>query len=166
MIIKSNQVKVIASYEIVIVNREYKFVGMSVTAKFPESFPEVAILVQQDFWDRRKQIKNARDYEILLSPGMCNGILATYLACLEVTEFSELLPEGMISFTLPNTEYVKISCTNKTIGEGYNKLFEWLKENKYEHKFYGACQIEIFYIDDEADEEPVEILIPISKVRS
>lgn len=152
-----------ASFEIEVVNREYKFVGMYITGNFPESFPEVAVTVQREFWERRKEIKNSKDYETLFSPGMCNGILATYFACIEVTEVDNV-PEGMIAFTLPDTEYVKVSCTNKTIGEGYNKLFDWMKQNRYEHKFYGACQIEIFYINDEVDEEPVEILIPISKL--
>lgn len=158
----SNQLS--ASFEIEVVNREYKLVGMSITANFPKSFPEAAITIQREFWKRRNEIKNSKDYEILFSPGMCNGILATYFACIEVTEYSDKTPEGMIAFTLPSTEYVKISCTNKTIGEGYNKLFKWMKENQYEHKLYGACQIEIFYINDEADEEPAEILIPISKL--
>ncbi|MFC6333138.1 GyrI-like domain-containing protein [Paenibacillus septentrionalis] len=153
----------LASFEIEVVNREYKFVGMYITGNFPESFPEVAVTVQREFWERRKEIKNSKDYETLFSPGMCNGILATYFACIEVTEVDNV-PEGMIAFTLPDTEYVKVSCTNKTIGEGYNKLFDWMKQNRYEHKFYGACQIEIFYINDEVDEEPVEILIPISKL--
>ncbi|GIP18126.1 hypothetical protein J40TS1_37680 [Paenibacillus montaniterrae] len=152
-----------ASFEIEVVNREYKLVGMSITGNFPESFPEVAVTVQREFWERRKEIKNSKDYETLFSPGMCNGILATYFACVEVTEVDNV-PEGMIAFTLPDTEYVKVSCTNKTIGEGYNKLFDWMKQNRYEHKFYGACQIEIFYINDEVDEEPVEILIPICKL--
>jgi predicted transcriptional regulator YdeE len=156
--------KVEASYEIEVVNREYKLIGMSITAKFPESFPDAAISIQRDFWDRRKQIPNAKDYEVLFSPGMCNGILATYFACSEVTEYSETIPEGMIAFTLPDTEYVKIRCTNKTIGEGYNKLFEWMRDKEYEHRYQGACQIEIFYIEDQADEELVEILIPINKV--
>lgn len=155
--------QLVASFEIEVVNREYKFVGMYITGNFPESFPEVAVTVQRDFWERRKEIKNSKDYETLFSPGMCNGILATYFACIEVTEVDNV-PEGMIAFTLPDTEYVKVSCTNKTIGEGYNKLFDWMKQNRYEHKFYGACQIEIFYINDEVDEEPVEILIPISKL--
>lgn len=155
--------QLVASFEIEVVNREYKFVGMSITGNFPESFPEVAVTVQREFWERRKEIKNSKDYETLFSPGMCNGILATYFACIEVTEVDHV-PEGMIAFTLPDTEYVKVSCTNKTIGEGYNKLFDWMKQNRYEHKFYGACQIEIFYINDEVDEEPVEILIPISKL--
>lgn len=155
--------QLVASFEIEVVNREYKFVGMYITGNFPESFPEVAVTVQREFWERRKEIKNSKDYETLFSPGMCNGILATYFACIEVTEVDNV-PEGMIAFTLPDTEYVKVSCTNKTIGEGYNKLFDWMKQNRYEHKFYGACQIEIFYINDEVDEEPVEILIPISKL--
>lgn len=156
--------KLTASFEIEVVNREYKLVGMSITGNFPDSFPEVAVTIQRAFWDRRKEIKNAKNPDILFSPGMCNGILATYLACVEVTEIGEI-PEGMIGFVLPSNEYVKVACTNRTIGEGYNHLFEWMKQNQYEHQFYNACQIEIFYIDEEADEEPVDILIPIQKVK-
>lgn len=152
-----------ASFEIEVVNREYKLVGMSITGNFPESFPEVAVTIQRAFWERRKEIQHAKDYDILFSPGMCNGIVATYFACTEVAEIGDV-PEGMIAFTLPDVEYVKVACTNKTIGQGYDKLFEWMKQNNYEHRLYGACQIEIYYINEEADEEPVEILIPISKV--
>ncbi|WP_270168713.1 GyrI-like domain-containing protein [Paenibacillus sp. SYP-B4298] len=160
-----SQNNVVASFEIEVVNREYKLVGMSITGNYPDSFPEVAVTIQRAFWDRRKEIKNSKDYDILFSPGMCNGIVATYFACTEVTDIGEV-PEGMLAFTLPDMEYVKIACTNKTIAQGYDKLFEWMKQNQYEHRFYNACQIEIFYIDEEAEEEPVDILIPLSKVKA
>ncbi|MBB6024692.1 putative transcriptional regulator YdeE [Paenibacillus sp. JGP012] len=151
------------SFDIEVVNREFKLVGLCETGNFPDAFPELAVKVQRAFWDRRKEIKYGKDYEVLFSPFMCNGIIATYFGCVEVTEFADV-PEGMLAFVLPETTYVKVLCTNKTIGEGHDKLHEWIRQNGYEPKLYGSSQIEIYYIDEEADEEPVEILFPVSKV--
>lgn len=151
---------VIATYKCEIVKKEFKLVGISNTAPFPSAFPEAAIKVQQEFWERRKVIANAVNNEILISPYLCNGIIATYFACLEVSDIQST-PEGMIGFTLPFSEYAKISCTNKTIGDGYNKIFDWIGENGYKQKSNNASQIEVFYIDELAEEELVEILIPI-----
>ena len=68
-----------------------------------------------------------------------------------------------MGFEVPSTKYAKTTCTNKTIGEGYNKVFQWMGENGYIQKEYYAFQIEIFYIDELAEELPVEILIPIKE---
>jgi predicted transcriptional regulator YdeE len=152
-----------ATTDVEVVNRSYQFVGMSVTATFPDSFPEAAIRVQTEFWGRRGEIRQAKNADVLFSPGMCNGIVATYFACLEVMDLSSV-PEGMIGFALPAMDYAKTRCTNKTIGDGYDTIFAWCKENGYEHRQQGAMQIEVFYIDDDVDEEPVDVLIPISTV--
>jgi predicted transcriptional regulator YdeE len=151
-----------ATHQVEVVNRAYQFVGMSITAPWPDSFQEPSMKIQREFWERKGEVSLAKSRDILFSPGMYNGIIATYFACLEVAELSHV-PEGMIGFTLPAVDYAKVDCTNKTEGEGYDKLFAWMKENGYEHRLYGACQIEAYYMDDEADEAPVEILIPISK---
>ena len=92
---------------------------------------------------------------------MCNDIVATYFACVEVDELTEI-PKGMIGFKLPMMEYAKISCSNKTIDQGYSKLFAWISENGYKQKWYDkSFPIEIFYLEEGAEEEVVEILIPI-----
>ena len=144
-----------------ITTREVQLVGQSITANFPQSFPDAAILIQKQFKDRRDEIAKAVDREVLFSPYMCNGIFATYFACLEVEELNSV-PEGMIGFKLPAMEYAKVNCTNKSIGEGYTKIFEWMKENGYRQKFLdNSCPIQIFYYEENVEEEFVEILIPI-----
>lgn len=144
-----------------ITNREYTLIGQSITSNFPKSFPDAAVKIHQEFVQRRDEVLDAKDPEVLLSPYMCNGIFATYFACLEVSEVSEV-PEGMIAFTLPLQKYAKINCTNKSIGEAYGKIFEWMKKNGYNQNFLNkSCPIEIYYFEDNVEEEDVEILIPI-----
>lgn len=150
--------------EIKVVTREYKLVGISGTGKFPESFPDTASNVIHKFGELRRKIENARNYDTVFCPGMCNGIVATYFACLEVDEIMNEVPNEMISFDLPKTEYVLIRCTNNSIMDGYDKLSKWMNENKYKHKLYRACQIEIYYNFDSNGEEPADVLIPIERI--
>lgn len=144
-----------------VTTREYALIGQSITANFPNGFPDAAVKIQSDFIERRNEILYAKDKEVLISPYMCNGIVATYFACLEVSELS-VIPVGMIGFTLPSQMYAKINCTNKSIGEAYGRIFDWMKENGYVQKFLDhTCPIEIFYFEDNVEEEDVEILIPV-----
>lgn len=144
-----------------LIERAYKLVGMCSTSNFPSSFPEAAVSIQKKFEERRYELKHAKNHEVLLSPYMCNGVLATYFACLEVEELSDI-PEGMIGFELPHMTYAKIDCTNKSIGEAYDKVFAWMKEQGYKQRFLEqSCPIEIYYFEDDVEEEAVEILIPI-----
>ncbi len=153
--------KRIASYECEVIERDFLLVGESITANFPHSFPDAAIKVQVEFVKKRELVKNVVDKEVLFSPYMCNDIMATYFACLEVTELSDI-PEGMVGFKVPTTKYAKVSCTNKTIDNGYNKVFEWMRENELKQKWFSSSfPIEIYYFEDNVEEEIVEILIPI-----
>lgn len=151
----------IATFECEVITREYNLVGQSITANFPNSFPDAAIKIHTEFVSKKAEIKGAINYEIIYSPYMCNSIVATYFACLEVSEIRHI-PDGMIGFNLPKTEYAKISCSNKTIGEGYSKIFEWINSKGYKQKNSSSSSaIEIYYFEDNVDEEKVEILIPI-----
>lgn len=68
----------------------------------------------------------------------------------------------MIGFELPMMQYAKISCSNKTIDHGYSKIFTWMGENGFKQKWYDrSFPIEIFNLEEGAEEEVVEILIPI-----
>lgn len=143
-----------------IVEKELNFVGINITALFPSGFPDAAIKVQQEFMERMNEISNAINKNVLLSPFICNEIIATYFAGLEVSDLNSI-PEGMMGFTVPPAKYAKVTCTNKTIGEGYDKVLHWMGENGYIQKMYYAFQIEMYYLDELAEEEQVEILIPI-----
>ncbi|HET7579266.1 MAG TPA: effector binding domain-containing protein [Bacillales bacterium] len=136
-------------------------VGQSITANFPQGFPDAAIKIQEEFVERRNEVSNAKDPEVLFSPYLCNDIFATYFACLEVSEISDV-PEGMIGFQLPSLTYAKINCTTRSIDKAYGKIFEWIHEHGYKQKFLDrSCPMEIYYLEDNAEEEDVEILIPV-----
>ncbi|MDN4607896.1 GyrI-like domain-containing protein [Sporosarcina highlanderae] len=155
------EVKTVATFECGIIEKEYQLVGESITANFPEGFPDAAIKVQMDFERRLDEVANWKSKQVLFSPYMSNGIFATYFACLEVDEIKDV-PEGMMALKLPLTKYAKISCSNKTVGQGYNKLFAWMGENGHKQKQYNdSCPIEIFYLEEDTEEEVVEILMPI-----
>lgn len=155
------KVKTIATFECEVVQRKYELIGQSITANFPESFPDSAMKVQMEFEKRLDEVVNCKDKHILISPYMSNDIVVTYFACVEVDTLTEI-PEGMIGLELPMMEYAKISCSNKTVDQGYSKLIAWMGENGYKKKLYErSFPIEIFYLEKNAEEEFVEILIPI-----
>lgn len=150
----------IAIFDCEVVMKEFQFVGQCITVNFPSSFPDAAVKIQREFWQRRSEIHDAVNPDILFSPYMCNGVVATYFACSEVSAIGEV-PEGMIDFKLPSTKYAKISCSNRTIGEGYSKIFDWIGANGFKQRSGNdSSSIEVFHIE-ENDEEKVEILIPI-----
>lgn len=151
-----------ATFQCSIVSRKFELVGQSITGNYPQLFPDAAIKVQIEFMERMNEVKNSKNRQVLVSPYMCNDIVATYFACLEVEKVVEV-PEGMVGFTIPNMKYAKVSCTNKTIDKGYRKIFKWMTVNGYNQKWYDkSFPIEIFYLGNGADEIMVEILIPIS----
>ncbi|MFS0688313.1 effector binding domain-containing protein [Sporosarcina sp. 179-K 8C2 HS] len=154
-------VKTVATFACEVVKREFELVGQSITADFPQSFLDAAMKVQMEFEKRIDEVKGCKNKHVLISPYMCNDIVATYFACVEVDNLTEI-PEGMVGFRIPMMEYAKISCSNKTIDQGYSKLFAWMSENGYKQKWYDkSFPIEIFYLEEGAEEEVVEILIPI-----
>lgn len=145
-----------------VVTKEWKVVGMSITAPFPAGFPDAAMQIHHQFVAKRDLIKHAVNREVLLSPFICNEIVATYFACLEVDELSSV-PDGMIGFTIPSMRYAQVTCTNRTIGEGYHALLNWISQNGFRQKYANAFQVEVFYLDETAEEERVELLIPIQE---
>jgi len=146
-----------------IVKREYQLVGQCITTNFPSGFPQAAIKIQSEFVERRAEIAGAKNPEILISPYMCNGAVATYFACLEVEELGSV-PDGMLGFKLADADYAKIQCTTKSIGEGYSKLFDWIHSNGYKLRNQNsASPLEIYYFSDK-EEEDVELLIPVHGV--
>jgi predicted transcriptional regulator YdeE len=134
------------------------FAGFSFSGPFPQSFPSEAVKVQQQLGSRKSEFTPNINTDVVFSPYYVCDNLATYFACYEVPE-GNAIPEGMVSFKLPGHTYAKVTCTNKTIRDGYGHVFDWIQKNGYK-QLNGACSIEIFYIE-EADEERVELLIPV-----
>lgn len=153
--------KTSASFECEVVTKRFDLVGQIRTAKFPEDFPDAAIELQKAFDRRVGEIKHVKDRSVAICPYMANDIVATYFACVEVEKMEDV-PEDMIAFTLPETRYAKVACSNRTIQEGYGKIFAWMGEKGYiQKRFDNSSPVEIFYYGGGEEEIPVEILIPI-----
>ncbi|WP_028562042.1 effector binding domain-containing protein [Paenibacillus pinihumi] len=134
------------------------FAGFSFSGPFPHSFPSEAVKVQHKLGSRKSEFTPNINTDVVFSPYYVSDNLATYFACYEVPE-GNAIPEGMVSFKLPGHTYAKVTCTNKTIRDGYGHVFNWMQKNGHK-QLNGACSIEVFYIE-EADEEKVELLIPV-----
>ncbi|MGF2616136.1 AraC family transcriptional regulator [Rossellomorea vietnamensis] len=143
------------------VEREFLLVGESITANFPESFPDAAIKVQQEFESKMEQIPNTVDRKVLISPYMSNDIMVTYFACLEVIDLT-IIPDGMSGFRIPKMNYARAACSNRSIDKAYSSIFSWIKENGLQQKRYeSSFPIEIYYLAENPDDEIVEIYIPV-----
>jgi predicted transcriptional regulator YdeE len=143
------------------VEREFLLVGESITANFPESFPDAAMTVQQEFEGKMARIPNAVSRKVLISPYLSNEIMVTYFACLEVFELTEI-PNGMSGFKIPKIKYARASCTNRTIDKAYTSLYRWINEKGFEQNRYeSSFPIEIFYLSENPEDEKVEIYVPI-----
>lgn len=142
----------------IIQTNERKFAGFSFSGAFPQSFPAEAVNVQQRLGNRKAEFTSTVNTNVLYSPYCVVDGLATYWACYQI-QGDDPVPEGMTVFKLPGHRYAKVNCTNKTISEGYSKLFEWIGQNGIK-LLANAYSMEIFYIK-EIEEEPVELLIPI-----
>ncbi|KMK78085.1 GyrI-like domain-containing protein [Alkalihalobacillus pseudalcaliphilus] len=151
----------LSTFQCEVISKSFNFVGMNVTAPFPSKFPDAAINLHQQFEKRMHEISKPINRNVLCSPHMCNEIIATYFACLEVVEASDV-PADMVHFELPETRYAKVSCSNLTIDEGYDTIFKWMEEKEMKQKyFFYSMPVELYYLDDNSEEFMVEILIPI-----
>ncbi|QYR23515.1 GyrI-like domain-containing protein [Paenibacillus sp. sptzw28] len=135
-------------------------VGISYCGPY-STFPDEAILLHSEFLSRKHELNGEVRSTALYSPYFGNEVFATYWASFEIARM-EIIPKGMVQFTIPERTYAMITCTNKRIGEGYETLSAWMQEQKLV-KRDNAVAIEIFYIDEHLEEEPVDLLIPIEE---
>lgn len=151
----------IATFKCEVVQRKLQLIGQCATGNFPQSFPEVAMNVQREFENRRDEVRDAVNRDVIYSPYLANSLVATYFACVEVKDCNDI-PKGMMALNISLTKYAKISCSNKTIDKGYEKIFSWMKDNGYrQESLEKAFPIEVFYFEDNVEEEIVELFIPI-----
>ncbi|TYS70449.1 AraC family transcriptional regulator [Sutcliffiella horikoshii] len=151
----------IATFKCEVVQKKLQLVGQCATGNFPQSFPEVAMNVQQDFENRRDEVSHVVDRNVIYCPYLANSLVATYFACVEVNEFATI-PSGMMAINIPITTYAKITCSNKTVDKSYERVFSWMKDNGYrQESLEKALPIEVFYFEDDAEEEMVELYIPV-----
>ncbi|MCP1307319.1 hypothetical protein [Paenibacillus tyrfis] len=76
-----------------IVTKEVQLVGQSITANFPQHFPDAALQIQTQFVERRHEITNAKNQEVLFSP-----------CPMEIYYFEENVEEEQVELWIPIKE--------------------------------------------------------------
>ncbi|MFS0722869.1 GyrI-like domain-containing protein [Paenibacillus sp. 1P07SE] len=135
-------------------------VGISYSGPY-STLPEQAIRLQSEFLARKHELHTPINASVLYSPFHGNEVFATYWSSYETAHLEEV-PEGMVQFTIPEHTYAMVTCTNERMGEGYEQIAAWMAENNLK-KDDNAVTIEVYYIDEHLEEEPVEILIPVKQ---
>lgn len=144
----------------VVIKPVIHLVGLSYCGPY-SAIPDEAIRLQSEFLSRKHEILGEVDTNLLHCPYFGNEVFVSYLACWEVAgTHLDHVPEGMVQFTIPERTYAMVRCTNKRIGEGYETLLAWMNEQRLV-KRDNAVSLEIYYIDEHLEEEPVDLLIPI-----
>jgi predicted transcriptional regulator YdeE len=89
---------------------------------------------------RAEEIKD-RDYAIraaygisIMGPDYEETMIFDYIAGFPVEGTGEDLPEGMAKYTIPEGQYVEITCPNlDSIGKAYDAVYRWAEQSdKYE----------------------------------
>ncbi|MFX0086382.1 MAG: GyrI-like domain-containing protein [Candidatus Hodarchaeota archaeon] len=88
----------------------------------------------------------------------------SYLVAYEIQPETEV-PEGMITYTIPELTYVVVKCTLPTLTEAWNFASKWIKENGYRDNSFSFGEYELYPEDFEDEKnDPMYIYVPIIKV--
>jgi len=115
----------------------------------------------QTFFPRMKEITHKANPNV--NYGVCGALdddgVFEYLAGFEVANTDDI-PEGMISWDVPEQTYAIFPCTLKTIHQTYEYIFKtWLPQSDYEHG--GGPDFEFYGEDFDREEEKLYIYMPV-----
>jgi predicted transcriptional regulator YdeE len=87
----------------------------------------------------------------------------SYLVAYEIQPEIEI-PEGMITYTMPELTYVEVKCTLPTLTEAWNFASKWIKENGYKDNSSSFGEYEVYpeEFEDEKN-DPMFIYVPVIK---
>jgi AraC family transcriptional regulator len=118
----------------------------------------------QAFGARAKEIKH------LVNPHVCYGICANmdestgafdYVVGIEVDNIADL-PEGMVSWNVPEGTYAVFTCTLPTVGETFRHAYHtWLPQSGYQ--LTGGPDFELYdeHFDPQDPGSKMDVYIPI-----
>ncbi|MBM7097983.1 hypothetical protein JSY36_19875 [Bacillus sp. H-16] len=81
-------------------NRMFHFTGISFCGPFSDSFPEEAVRLQDELWQRKEEISETDRNDVLFSPHFESESLSVYWACCEVSAHQRV-PPGMVGHYRP-----------------------------------------------------------------
>ena len=117
----------------------------------------------REFLPRIKEIKHM--IKNGLSYGVCSDLEDTdvfeYVAGMEVERAADI-PEGMVSWTVPEQKYAVFACTLPTLHAAYEHAFQaWLPQSGYERGDSYDFELYDRTFDGEVEDSELYIYIPI-----
>lgn len=145
-----------SNYQIEVVELpEKKFIGIPVTATFQNQTNDIG-KIRDVFMVKRDEIINQVNPTEYVCPHFSNGILFSYLYCLEVSEIGDI-PSGMIGFSIPSSRYVKVRSPEI---DPYGIANQFIQDNGLEHD-KNTLALEIFKFGVEENFNQADIFLPI-----
>ena len=117
--------------------------------------------IWQEFIPRMKEIKHTSNDEV--SYGVCSDLedidVFEYVAGMEVDSAAEI-PEGMVSWGVPEQKYAVFACTLATLHAAYEHAFQtWLPQSGYQRG--DSYDFELYDTTSDEEEENLELSIYI-----
>ena len=117
----------------------------------------------QEFIPRIKEIKHMIKND--LSYGVCSDLEETevfeYVAGMEVERAADI-PEGMVSWTVPEQKYAVFACTLPTLHAAYQHAFQtWLPQSGYQRGDGPDFELYTEEFDPAVEDSKMYIYIPI-----
>jgi predicted transcriptional regulator YdeE len=141
------------------VNKEFKFVGLKGSGEYVNFGNEVPLLAKK-LLSRSNEILNPTETEIALFEPKKDEkhIIGHYYVGLIVSEKLNEVPTGMNYFEI-NNRYITTRGIISNLGDLHLKLLNWAEEQGYQRDF-DSYIIETYHPMEDGDEE-VQIYLPI-----
>lgn len=138
----------------------FTVVGMMYSGRNARKIPKL----WRTFGPRIEEIAHLADPEI--SYGLTTGYdekkhRFDYVACVEVRS-TDAIPEGMVSWEVPERTYAVFTCTLPTFIKAYRRVKEkWIPENGYEFAGYPEFERYDEHFDPDDKGSVLEFYIPV-----
>ncbi len=87
----------------------------------------------------------------------------SYLVAYEIQPETEV-PEGMITYTMPELTYIVVKCTLPTLTEAWNFASKWINENGYKDNSCSFGEYEVYPEEfEDENNDPMFIYVPVIK---
>ncbi|MFX0122573.1 MAG: GyrI-like domain-containing protein [Candidatus Hodarchaeota archaeon] len=141
----------------------FTLMGMQDRGKNAKEFiPDLWKRVLKQYDEIKEKIKTGTTYGLSYNKNKTTKEFS-YLVGYEIEPGIEV-PEGFITYTIPELTYAVVKCTSPTLFKAWNFASEWIDKNGYKDISYHYGEYEVYPKDFENDEtDPMYIYVPVIK---
>jgi predicted transcriptional regulator YdeE len=139
----------------------FTVMGMKDRGKKPIDFiPNLFDKFYKRYDEIKEKIKSKTTYGISYNKNKTNKEFS-FLVAYEI-DIGTKVPEGLITYTIPELTYVVVNCTIPTLNEAWNFAGKWIAENGYKDISHSFPEYEVYPENHENEEtDPMYIYVPI-----